>query len=282
MHPTPLRRLLGFATACTVLFAPLHGLAAPDKSALKFGSVAMDIPTVMHKRLLPLTEYLSQELQQPVTLSLSQNMSAATDDVARGKVDIAYLTPVAYLDARRKGHVRLVAKMVTQGRSAFQLMLVVRADSPIRSVAELKGKSFAFGDKAALLQRAAVVSAGIRLEDLGSYRYIGHYDNIARGVASGDFDAGVLKDSTAFEWEKKGLRVIWKSPDLPPYNIVTRGQIDDALFERIRAAFLRLDIGQPAHASVIKTLDPAYDGFAAATDAEYDVVRKLIEPFREK
>ena len=49
-----------------------------------------------------------------------------------------------------------------------------------------------------------VVGAGVKLEELGSYRFIGHYDNIARGVANGDFDAGILKDTTAYEWGTQG------------------------------------------------------------------------------
>jgi len=254
----------------------------PEGQEIRLGSVAMDIPAEMHRRLTPLTKYLAETLKRPVTLKLSPNMPAAIDEVSKGEVELAYLTPVAYLKARAKGDVQLVAKTVTNKKASFQLMIAVRKDSPIKRVADLKGKTFAFGDKAAILQRAVVVGAGMPLENLGEYRFIGHYDNIAKGIASGDFDAGILKDTTAYDWQDKGLRILYSSPPLPPYNIVASSKVDARLYQQIRRAFLDLDIGNPAHKAVIQALDDDYDGFAPTSDAEYDVVRRLIAPFEEK
>jgi len=275
--------ILRYLTGILVAGAMTCPVQAQNTAAaeLAFGSVAMDVPTVMHRRLKPLTDYLSRQLRRPVTLKLSPELSSAADDVATGRVDIAYLTPVAYLKAHEKGNVRLVAKTITKGAKSFRLMLVVRDDSPIKTVRDLVGKNFAFGDQAALLQRAVVVNAGIRLEDLGSYQFLGHYDNIARGVANGDFDAGILKDTSAFDWEKKGLRVIHASPRLPPYNIVVSRYVDKRLYYKIKKAFLALNASDPAHLKVLRSLDANYDGFATTHDAEYDVVRRLVKPFEK-
>jgi phosphonate transport system substrate-binding protein len=252
--------------------------AEPAAAGLTLGSVAMDIPAVMHQRLLPLAAYLSRELQRPVELRPAPALSKAADEVARGAVDIAYLTPVAYVNARQAGQVQPVAKPFTAGRGNLRLMLVTRADSPVRTVRDLVGKRFAFGDAAALLQRAVVVNAGIRLEELGAYRFLGHYDNIARGVANGDFDAGILKDSIASEWERKGLRILYTSPELPPYNIAVSRRLGAGQVNAIQQALLRLDPSKPEHRQVIKALDQGYEGFAVASDADYDIVRELIRP----
>lgn len=248
---------------------------------LSLGSVAMDIPTAMYQRLKPLADYLTHELGRPVRLHMAPDLSKAIKDVASGNVDIAYLTPIAYVDARSAGNVHILAKTVTQGRNTFRLMLVTRTDSPIHSIQDLAGKRFAFGDEAAILQRAVLVNAGIRLEQLGTYRFLGHFDNIARGVANGDFDAGILKDTTFFQWEKKGLRSFYASPELPPFNIVAGKHVSEPLRLSIQAALLRLNPENPEHRAVIKTLDANYDGFAPATDADYDVVRVLTQPFRK-
>lgn len=256
--------------------------AEPEEQGIRFGSVAMDIPVEMYRRLTPLTKYLSETLKRPVTLKLSPNMSAAIDDVVKGEVEFAYLTPVSYLKAQAQGNAQLVVKMQANQKASFQLVVVVRDDSPIRRIEHLKGKTFAFGDKAAILQRAVVVGAGVRLESLGEYKFLGHYDNIAKGVACGDFDAGILKDTTTVDWQKKGLRVLYRSPPLPPYSIVASSTLDAKLLKQIRQAFLSLDMKNPVHKEVIHALDDGYDGFMRARDSDYDVVRRLIAPFEEK
>ena len=244
-----------------------------------FGSVAMDIPAVMHKRLKPLTKYLSEKLNRNVLLKLSPNMGVAIRDTATGAVDISYLTPVAYLRAHKKGNAQLIAKTVTNGKASFKLMIVVKENSPIKSIEDLQGKSFAFGDEKALLQRATVVGSGIKLEQFKEYKFIGHYDNIARAVMNDDFDAGILKDTMAYKWEGKGLRILHSSPALPPYNIVASKNVSKAVLNELKSIFLSLNKSNPEHLKVIKAIDKKYDGFAATSDAEYDVVRKLVAPF---
>ena len=268
--------------SCALSLAlPMASWAGDAKKELLFGSVAMDIPAVMHDRLTPLTDYLSKTLKRPVSLKLSPNMGAAINDTAKGTVDLAYLTPVAYLKAHKKGNAQLIVKTVTKGKASFRLMIVVKEDSPIKTIEQLAGKSFAFGDKRALLQRAAVVGAGMPLENLGEYNFIGHYDNIVRAVMSGDFDAGILKDTMAYKWESKGIRILYQTPDLPPYNITASKNVDKKLLKQLQHAFLSLDGTNPGHLAVIKAIDKKYNGFAPTSDKEYDVIRELIKPFNK-
>ena len=274
-----------FIKICGVLILsaiqPVSGSAAEANDELHFGSVAMDVPTVMHRRLTPLTQYLSKELGKPVRLKLAKNMPGAIDDVSAGAVELAYLTPVAYIKSHKKGNTRLVAKTVTKGRGSFKLMIVVKEDSPIKTLQDLEGRSFAFGDKAALLQRAVVVGSGTKLESLGSYKFLGHYDNIVRAVLHGEFDAGILKDTKAYKWQGKGIRVLYSSDELPPYNIAASSKVSEKMLAKLRKAFLSLDAKNEEHKKIIKALDKKYDGFAKTSDAEYDVVRKLVAPFNK-
>lgn len=263
-----------------VLLAPL-GSAHAAKHAIRFGSVAMDIPAVMHRRLTPLTRYLSQQLGRPVHLKLAQDMPGAIKDVASGHVDLAYLTPVAYLKAHAMGGAQLVCKTITDGKGSFKLMIVVRADSPIKKVADLRGKKFAFGDRAALLQRAVVVGSGIKLNEFSRYDFLGHYDNIVRAVLHGEFDAGILKDTMAYKWMNRGVRILYASEDLPPYNIAASKNVSKSMLHKLQVAFLKLNAKNPEHMEIIKTLDKNYDGFAITSDEEYDVVRRLIAPFNK-
>lgn len=275
------KQTIGFIAVTFVLGSSVTFASVPDLKPIRLGSVAMDTPAAMHARLRPLTDYLLKVLKRPVTLKLSPNMTAAINEVARGNVDLAYLTPVAYIRSHEKGGTQLVVKIVTKKKASFKLMIVVREDSPIKTVEDLAGKRFAFGDKAALLQRAAVVGANMPLEKLGSYGFLGHYDNIVRAVLHGEYEAGIVKDTKAYQWEGKGIRILYSSPDLPPYNVAASGKINRNLLAQLKQAFLSLDPNNPDHRGIIKALDKKYDGFAPTSDAEYDIVRELIEPFNK-
>lgn len=258
-----------------LLLGLLWNNATALAAELKLGSVANEIPAVMYQRLSPLSDYLSEQLHQTVTLQLSADMPAAIEAVVKKQVQISYLTPVAYLKAHKEGNAKLVVKTVTKGQSSFQLMIAVKQDSPITDVKELVGKTFAFGDPAAKLQPAVVNMAGVKIDQFSDVKYLGHYDNIARAVMSGEFDAGILKDTDAMKWNGNGLRIIYTSPPLPPYNIVVNGDVSDHLFKKIQTAFLKLDAKNPKHLTIIQSLDKEYTGFERTSDAEYDIIRKL-------
>lgn len=263
-----------------VLLLPVTAAQAyHDNSPIRFGSVAMETPPMMHQRLLPLTRYLSETLARPVTLFLAPNMATAIDDVATGTVELSYLTPVAYIRAHERGNSRLIAKALANGRGAMRLVIVVKRDSPIQGVAGLAGKRFAFGDREALLQRAVVSAAGLPLARLGHYEFLDHYDNIVRSVLHGVHDAGILRETTAMRWLDKGVRIIHHSVELPTSNITVSHTVSEELLGQLRDAFLKLDASNPEHYAVIKALDPSYTGFAATSDQEYERARKMIAPF---
>jgi len=204
------------------------------------------------------------------------------DDLGAGQTQIAYLTPVAYIDAREKYGVVPLVSALTNSKDSFNLVIVVQKESPIKSIQDLRGKKFALGDEKALMQRAVVVGAGIKLEELGSYAFLNHYDNIAKAVLHGDFDAGILKDSIAEKFETQGLRVIYTSPPLPSYLFAVNRKVPPGTVIKLRNAFLALKPNTPENKAILNALDQSYTGFSPVEDKDYNPGRKLIAPFKNK
>jgi len=258
--------------------------ATPSKAqpaGVTMGSVAMDIPVEMIKRMSALTNHLALNTNLNVRFRPSPNLGSAVDDLGTGQTQIAYLTPVAYIEARKKyGVIPLVAP-TTQGRPHFSLVIGVKAGSGIGSPAELKGKRFAFGDEKALLQKAAVESMGLKSSDFPTFAYLKHYDNIAKAVLAGDFDGGILKDSIADEFKGKGIVVIGSTAPLPSYVFAVHPGMPVAVRNQLRDALLALNKSTPERAATLEAFDKAYDGFVVVDDPAYDTVRKLIQPFQK-
>jgi len=262
-----------------LLFSLAAGTApAAELSALRFGSGAMDIPPEMARRVVPLTRYLSDALGRPVVPHLSRSMQHTVDQLGNSEVDVAFLTPVAYVLAHDRG-ARILVQPTTQGRKNFHLMVMTRDSGSIRSISDLAGKRFAFGDPAAMLQYATMRHAGLPFEQLTDIQFLRYHDVVARAVAQGDVDAGVVRESTALTWRARGLRAIYTSPALPSYCIAVSGKLDAQIVEQLKKAFLNLDAGDPMHRAVIRALDPTYDGLVVGNDHDYDVVRGYIKRY---
>jgi phosphonate transport system substrate-binding protein len=245
------------------------------------GSVAMDIPVEMIKRMSALSNHLALSTNLNIRFRPAPNLGSAVEDLGTGQTQIAYLTPVAYIEARKKyGVIPLVAP-TAEGRPNFSLVVGVKAGSGISSPAGLKGKRFAFGDEKALLQRAAVESMGLKSSDFSTFAYLKHYDNIAKAVLAGDFDGGILKDSVAESFKSKGIVVIGSTAPLPSYVFAVHPGMPEAVRNQLRDALLALDRSTPERAATLEAFDKACDGFVVVDDQAYDTVRKLIQPYQK-
>ena len=272
---TPFRLIFPFAC----LFSASALAATPDEIYL--GSVAMDVPAAMVLRLSPLTAYLSKKTGLKVSFRASPNLSSAVNELGNDQTQIAYLTPVAYIDAHEQFKVKPLVSPLTHGKSTFNLVVAVHQDSSIQTMADLNGKSFALGDEKALLQRAVVVNAGINLNNFSRFGFLKHYDNIAKSVLNKDFDAGILKDTIYAKFAGQGLRKIHTSPPLSSYLFAVNERLPEETVKKLRAAFLALKADSAEGNAILNKLDEGYDGFVVAEDKDYDGVRKLIAPFQK-
>lgn len=260
---------------------PCAALAAPTNAEeIYLGSVAMDVPAAMVQRLTPLTAYLSKKTGLKISFRASPNLGSAVNELGKDYTQIAYLTPVAFVEALDKYHARALVSPLTHGKDTFNLVVAVRQESSIQTMSDLRGKSFALGDEKALLQRAVVVGGGVKLEEFSRYAFLKHYDNIAKAVINKDFDAGILKDTSFEKYAPQGLRKIHTSPPLSSYLFAVSERLPADTVRKLRAAFLDLKANTPEGKAILNELDPAYDGFVLAEDKDYDTIRKLIAPFQ--
>lgn len=244
---------------------------------ITFGSVALDIPVEMVKRLTPMIDYLNKKTGYSITLQVSANMTSAIDSVGRNRTQIAYLTPAAYIEAHKKYGILPLVSFLQNGKNNCKLVIVVKKDSSIKTIADLKGKKFAFGDKMAKLQPATVHSSGLKLEDFYSYDYLYHYDHVAKAVINGEFDAGILAENLASKYKKQGLKVIYTSVTLPAHIIAINSKLAPEIALNLKNALLALNKKNPESTAIFTAFEPTYDGFKVAKDKDYDAARALLK-----
>jgi phosphonate transport system substrate-binding protein len=274
--------LINLLAIISLLISPSAFAVDNNSNELQLGSVAMDVPVEMVKRLTPLTKYLSNKIGSTISFRASPNLNSAVEDLGMNTTQIAYLTPAAYLEAREKYSVIPLVNPLNKGKGSFTLQVVVAKESNIKTIGELRGKKFAFGDKKAILQPAVIENAGIKLGEFSSHEYLNHYDNIAKAVINADFDAGIVKDTIAEKFASQGLRVIYTSAPLPSYVFAVNKNLPPQTITKLKQAMLALKADTEENKAILTALENGYDGFEAAEDKDFDGIRKLLSPAKGK
>ena len=163
---------------------------------LTFGVYASDKPTQMIQSFRPLLNDLevlvSNKLGERVAIKIqiSKTYEEGIDELVNGKVDFARFGPASYVAAKqRNDNIRLIAIESHKGKKAFNGVICVKSGSKIKSVKDLAGKTFAFGDKTSTIGRYLsqkhLAANGITAKSLKSYEYLDRHDKVATAVAAG-------------------------------------------------------------------------------------------------
>lgn len=236
-------------------------------------------PTVMRLNE-PLRAHLEKTLGMPVELTVGANYAATGEALRFGRIDIAYLGPVTYILQSKRAHLEPFARPThAQVGPTFQAVLIVPADSPARSVQDLRGQDVAFGDPASTsgtwVPRWMLADAGLVSGRDYSLRVLGAHDAVALAVASKKVAAGGLSKPIYERLIREGkldaakVRVLADSPAIPEYLWTFRESLAPELKEKIRKAFV--STSDPAALGVFRA-----EAFIPSVDADVDRVREWI------
>ncbi len=250
-------------------------------SVIRFGVVPLEAPAVMFKKFSPLTEYISRKLGRPVDLRIAVDFDSAIKDIGQNLTQLCYMTPSTFIEANKKYGVRVLVKALREGKPYHHAVIITRADSDLKSIEDLKGRTFAFGDRKStsshIIPRAMLKQAGIDLKDLKYYNYVGHHDDVAKAVLNGEFDAGGVMEATAYRFKDKGIRFLKFSDDIPEFNICYNPSLNEADVSIIRSALISLRDSDPEGVTILKSIDESYTGFTEARESDYESIKIEME-----
>lgn len=261
--------LLGSGTAPVGAAAALRVGMIPDAGATQ---VSID-------EKAPLRDYLSAKIGRPVELIIPTNYNATVEGLGNGSLDFAYLGGLTYLKAHQAYDV--VALVQRTSDRQFHSLFITQTDSAIHTLADLKGKRFAFGDVAStsghLMPDYALRNAGIDPDKDLTVRYTGNHPATAKAVESGAVDAGAIDESVykalidGGQIDKTKVRVFFTTPPFVDYVWVARKDVPKADQDALANAFLVLR--EPQDDKILSILRGT--SFVRANDAEYATLRGI-------
>jgi phosphonate transport system substrate-binding protein len=239
-------------------------------------------------RFKPLADYIARSIHRPVEVRVGQDYEEHINAIGSDSVDIAYIGPAEYVKMVGKyGKKPLLARQEINGQPFLQGEIVVRQDSPLQSLSELKGKRFGFADAnsttGSVLPQKMLMQAGIPLTGLASYKFLEGHDNVALAVLAGDYDAGAIKEETFQKYAPQGLRALAHLPVVYDYMFVTSGKLQPALVDTLRRLLLKLN-DLPQGKLIMTSIHPGMTALVPFKDSEYNDLRALmgLKPWANK
>lgn len=235
-----------------------------------------------------LIDYLREETGYEFELHVTPSDSRIVDELGNGKVDIAAVGTLGYLQANELYDADILARGLNDsGDDTYRAAIITLPDSPIDHLTDLIGKSFAFGDNAStqgnLIPSLMLSGEGISLGDLGNYQHFSSHSEVADAVLRGDFDAGSIQDTLASYLESKGLiKVLAISDKYPRSGIVVSSSMAEETekMQAIRDALLDFDPkGKNSKGIYRWDMTEMPGGFTSADSADYEDVRRMAAAF---
>jgi phosphonate transport system substrate-binding protein len=264
---------------CIFIF---HSTPASSKEIIPFGLCPKYNPRIMYQLYQPFVDYLSENTPYQFEIKLSSTYRETINRFGTGEIVIGSCGPVPYIKAREKYPVTPIVRALSgDGKPHYRGMIIVRQDSPIQNLSDLKGKRFAFGQALSttghILPEYHLMKANIRLKDLKEYAFLRHHDSVVNAVLKGQFDAGAVKDIVAYKYQKDGLRFISVTDPTPTVPIVARTDVSQKMVKSVKTALLKLDPKDPNYRKKMAQWDEEFKyGFTEASDSDYDPIRRIL------
>jgi len=267
--------------------------ASAQTTVLRVSAIPDEAPTELQRKFKPLGDYLEKKTGLTVQFTPVTDYAAVVEGLANNKIDLAWLGGFTFVQAKLRTGGKAVPIVQRAEDEKFTSKFIVPAASPVKSLADLKGKTFAFGSPSStsghLMPRYFLIRDGIEPDrDFKAVAFSGAHDATVAFVAAGRADAGVLNASVMDKLIESGnpnaakVRVLATTPPYYDYNWTVRPGLDAALTKKLTDAFLELDPANPEHKDIlalqraskfVPTQASNYDGIEAAA-----VAAGLIKP----
>src|SRR5207237_9562481 len=258
--------------------------AASCKSAdpaqpLRVSMIPTTDPGKATREMQPLVDHLARSTGGEVQMTIPTNYAAVVEALLNDQVDIAHLGGFTYVQASKRAGVK---PLVQRERDReFHSLFITQAGSPIKSLADLQGRSFAFGDvnstSGHLMPEYFMRRNGVDPEVIAKAIYTGGHDATLLAVANGKIDAGALDEAVFQRLTTNGkidpakVRVFWTTPPFLDYVWVARKGLAANVAQAVGDAFLALDSSDPQQKQILESLSAAR--YVRAEDTSYDELR---------
>jgi phosphonate transport system substrate-binding protein len=197
---------------------------------------------------------VEKALGTPITMVAVRDSKELRRSLATGSLALVLSRPADVLaEAVRDQGYQAVVSSTEPAHAIF----IVRKDSPLTTITDIKGKKIVTPDRYAYMWRIANAMMRDAKISIANEQVRTMSDQAAIGwsMEGGFFDVGVVASFSAVgrTWEKNGGRVIARSPELPNTPLIASPKVSPAQVQKLRTALVSLD-STPGGPAILKTI----------------------------
>jgi phosphonate transport system substrate-binding protein len=280
---------IALAMACAIPAARAQSADCPNGGTIRFGVEPYDTAA----RLVPIYEkvgkLIGDKLGCKVEVFVATSYNAEIEAMRNGKLEIGEFGPLGYVLAHQVAKAEAVAAFGTDDGKpqTYWASIVTYPDTGIKTVADIKGHSFAFSDPAStsghLFPAYGLRKAGLDPDKDIRAVYAGSHTASFEAlynhkVNAGELNSEQLESATQRGHYKDGdLVFLWKSDPIPTDPFCVRADLPDAFKQKLVEVLQNLDLSSldPADRKIM--VGTGITRLVPQTDATYNGIRDLVK-----
>ena len=280
---------IAIAAAVAASPQPARADDCPSGGAVRFGVEPYDTAA----RLVPIYEkigkLISDKVGCNVEVFVATGYNAEIEAMRNGKLELAEFGPLGYVLAHQVAKAEAVAAFgAADGKPVtYWASVITYPSSGIKTVADIRGHSFAFSDAAStsghLFPAYGLRKAGLDPDQDVRAIYAGSHTASFEAIYNHKVDAGELNSEQLESATQRGhykdgdMIFLWKSDPIPTDPFAVRGDLPDALKKKLTDAVRHLDLMSldPADRKIL--VGAGITQIVPQTDQSYDLIRDLVK-----
>jgi phosphate/phosphite/phosphonate ABC transporters, periplasmic binding protein len=268
--------------------ATTTGESSPQQ--ITIGVIPGGNPENLREQSLELAKALQSTLNIPVNVYISKNYAGLIEAMKTKKIDFAFFSSRTFVEAEKEAHAKVLLKKVWD-QPFYYATIIVRPESKIKKLKDLKGKKIAFVDENSssgyLYPELAIRKEGLTDKDFSEVMFSGNHQASIEFIENRKVDAAaVFSDDdkghkgawTKFGKGKVKYRMVWMSEPIPNDPFCVRQDFYDQypkathtlMFALIDLADASSNKGKFSEILGNRDLMPA-------TSRSYDPVREMVK-----
>ncbi|MCX7892010.1 MAG: phosphate/phosphite/phosphonate ABC transporter substrate-binding protein [Burkholderiales bacterium] len=260
-----------------------------NPSTLVFTYTPVEDPAVYENIFRPFTEHLAKCTGKRVVFYQVQSNAAEIEAMRSGRLHVGgFSTGPTNYAVNLAGAVPFAVKGNEKELQGYQLIFLVRKDSPYQKLADLKGKKVAHvqpsSNSGNLAPRALFPKEGLVPDQDYKVLYSGKHDQTVMGVLSGDYDGGPVASDVFKRMVDRGqvkaedFRIIYRSQTFPTSSFAYAHDLDPKLRETLLKCFYDYRFTPEMQ----KAFDGADRFFPITYKEHWAIVRQVADASGEK